>query len=106
VRGDANTSGTVDIGDAIFILNFLFKGGPQPACLDAADADDSANPESAIAPITLNDPVLLLRWLLLGGKPPPPPTPLQIRAAPHDCGYDRQFQDGLGCERYTPCESP
>ena len=27
---DANDSGTVDIADPVFLLNFLFSGGPTP----------------------------------------------------------------------------
>ena len=40
-RGDADNSGAVNITDGIFVLNFLFLGGPDPSCMDAADADDS-----------------------------------------------------------------
>lgn len=104
VRGDANSSGKVDIADAIFILNYLFKGGPEPVCFDAADVDDSARVDSSLSPIDLSDPLLLIDWLLLGGSPLPPPTPLGVRAAPASCGPDPQFRDGLECEAYWPCE--
>ena len=40
LRGDGNDDGTIDLTDAITILNYLFLGGVVPGCLDAADADD------------------------------------------------------------------
>jgi hypothetical protein len=47
VCGDANNSGSVDIDDVMFIINYIFGGGPAPNlivgnvnCLDAVDIDD------------------------------------------------------------------
>jgi hypothetical protein len=74
-RGDSNGNGTRDITDAVRTLNWLFLGGPQPPCLDAADYDDDGE-------VDLSDPVRALTcgfWL--GCDPPPPwecgpdPTP-------------------------------
>lgn len=76
-RGDANASQQVDIADASFILNYLFRSGPAPLCPDAADADDSGS-------LNITDPVAILRYLFLGGAelpapgasgPGPDPTP-------------------------------
>jgi hypothetical protein len=83
-RGDANSSGQVDLSDAVFVLNFLFLGGSDPACLDAADADDNGSLE-------LTDPVRILNVLFLGGTPIPAPG-MTV------CGPDGT-EDGLGCER-------
>ena len=41
VRGDANADGAINMTDAISILSFLFLGGDEPACLDAADTDNN-----------------------------------------------------------------
>ena len=30
--GDANGDSQVDIGDAIYVLSYLFSGGPEPVC--------------------------------------------------------------------------
>ncbi|MEZ5358840.1 MAG: hypothetical protein R3F48_08405 [Candidatus Zixiibacteriota bacterium] len=30
--GDTNGDGTVNVGDAVYLLNFIFKGGPSPDC--------------------------------------------------------------------------
>jgi hypothetical protein len=32
VRGDANKDGNIDIGDVIYLINYLFKGGTPPFC--------------------------------------------------------------------------
>jgi len=29
---DANASNTVDIADAVYTINYVFKGGPEPCC--------------------------------------------------------------------------
>lgn len=101
VRGDANADGRVDVTDVIFLLDYLFRGGREPTCLDAADVDDSAEPSHPRPPLNLGDPVYLLRWLFLGGSPPPPPSPRAF--GPQTCGPDRQFRDDLGCEEYGKC---
>jgi len=42
-RGDSDAKGGVpNITDGIFVLNYLFLGGPTPTCLEAADADNKA----------------------------------------------------------------
>ena len=40
IRGDANRDGKVDLSDAIFILNYLFKNGKSSFCADTADVND------------------------------------------------------------------
>ena len=42
IRGDGNIDGSVDIGDAIFALNYLF-GGLESFCGDALDTNDDGN---------------------------------------------------------------
>jgi hypothetical protein len=60
IRGDANASGAVDISDAVYALNFLFIGGPEPPCKDAADSDDSGV-------VNITDPIYALAFLFQGG---------------------------------------
>jgi hypothetical protein len=88
VRGDIRGNGEILIGDAIFLLNYLYRGGVgAPPCLDAADVNDDGR-------LSGSDAVYLLRSLFLGG--PPPPAPFR------DCGPDLTT-DGLSCESYDAC---
>jgi hypothetical protein len=82
VRGDADGSGAINITDGIFDLNFLFLGGPDPLCKDAADADDSGA-------INITDGIYILNFLFLGGGDPLPPYP--------GCGPDPTADDAVDC---------
>lgn len=65
LRGDTNTSGTRDLSDAIYLLNYLFSGGPAPECGPAANINgQGAKPD-------LSDAIFLLNYLFSGGTPPP-----------------------------------
>jgi hypothetical protein len=67
IRGDADSSGQMDLTDAIAVLNFLFLGGPPPLCDDAADADDSGE-------ISITDGIRILGRLFLGDRELPAPS--------------------------------
>jgi hypothetical protein len=82
IRGDANGDGSINLTDAVFLLNYLFVSGPEPPCLDAADVNDSGQ-------IDLGTGVYLLNFLFLGGPSPLLPHPL--------CGPDPTC-DLLDCE--------
>jgi len=88
-RGDADGRGDLQLTDAIFILNFLFTGGPPPACSEAADADDNGT-------VQLTDGIRILNFLFTGGPPPSAPGPA-------DCGEDPEGSIDLGCVSYTAC---
>jgi hypothetical protein len=81
IRGDADSSGAIDITNAISSLAYQFLGGPAPCCLDAIDADDGGT-------IDITDPVYVLGFLFLGGPRPPAPFPA--------CGPD-PTEDNLDC---------
>jgi hypothetical protein len=86
-RGDADSSGVLNITDPIVLLLDLFLGGEAPGCLDAADVDDSGS-------LNVTDAVHSLNHLFLGGPEPPAPYP--------ECGVD-WTADALGCERFEGC---
>lgn len=67
-RGDANSDGSVNLTDAVFILGYLFLQGPLPLCPDAADVDDSDT-------LQLTDVITVLQYLFLQAPPPPAPGP-------------------------------
>jgi hypothetical protein len=63
VCGDANGDEQQNISDATYIVNWIFKGGPAPPILAAADAD--CNLQSNIS-----DAVFIVNWVFKGGAPP------------------------------------
>ena len=65
-RGDVDDNDSVNINDAIVMLNSLFKGAGDPVCPDAADANDDAQ-------FNLSDPIFLLGSLFQGTDQPPDP---------------------------------
>ncbi|HLU48557.1 MAG TPA: dockerin type I repeat-containing protein, partial [Planctomycetota bacterium] len=65
-RGDVDSNGTLDLTDAVRVLEWLFLGGEPARCPDAADVNDEGT-------IDLTDAVFLLSHLFLGGDTPPPP---------------------------------
>jgi len=88
-RGDPDNNGAIQLTDGIFILNFLFLGGADPICFDAADADNNGS-------VQLTDGIFILNFLFLGGEAPPAPG--------LDCGEDpAEPDDGLGCETFDSC---
>jgi subtilisin family serine protease len=64
-RGDANSDGTINILDASFIINYLYKNGPEPYAVYCADADANGG-------INLLDATYLINYLYKDGPPPPP----------------------------------
>lgn len=68
IRGDANGDDQVDLADAIWLLNYLFRDGLQPPNFDAADADDSGS-------LDVTDVIYIVDWRFNSGAPPPPPFP-------------------------------
>ncbi len=43
VCGDANRDGTVNIGDAVYVVNYIFKSGPGPVCVTGTVTDIDGN---------------------------------------------------------------
>ena len=70
-------------------LSFLFLGAATPACLDAADSDDSGE-------IDISDGALVTTFLFLGGRALPAPGATS-------CGPDRA-KDEVSCLEYGVCD--
>jgi hypothetical protein len=91
-RGDPNDDGTMNITDGIYVLNFLFLGGIDPPCREAADANDDGT-------VNITDGIYLLNFLFLGGPEPRSPGPPR-----EACGLDpADSPSSLGCSSYTHC---
>jgi hypothetical protein len=62
-HGDASANGLVDMGDAIFLLNYLFRGGTDPCPMEAGDTNCNGL-------VDLGDAIFLLNYLFKGGPAP------------------------------------
>jgi hypothetical protein len=87
-RGDVNGDSVMDLSDIISELDFMFLGGAQLPCLDAADVDDSGV-------LDITDAVDGIGYLYLGSYIIPAPGPIA-------CGEDPMTGDALDCES-SPC---
>ena len=63
LAGDADNSGSVNIGDVTFIINRIFAGGSAPSCNDEADADGSSA-------LNIADATYLIQLIFAGGALP------------------------------------
>lgn len=63
ICGDANSDLLVNVGDAIFLINYAFKGGPapNPTCKGDTNHDDKVN---------VGDVVFLINYIFRGTTPP------------------------------------
>ena len=61
--GDASGDGMIDLGDVVYLLNYLFRGGspPEPVLTGDLNSDGS---------VTLGDVIYLLNYLFRSGPPP------------------------------------
>ncbi len=63
VCGDVNGSGDVNVADAVYLINFVFKSGPAPDPMQAADANNDTQ-------VNIADAVFLINFIFNGGAPP------------------------------------
>lgn len=63
ITGDANTDGEINISDVVYLINYLFIGGPPPTPLVAGDANCNGT-------INATDVVYLINYLFISGPPP------------------------------------
>jgi hypothetical protein len=63
IYGDANGDGLIDVGDVVYLVSYLYKGGPAPDPLWVGDCncDGTTN---------VGDVVYLVAYLYRGGDPP------------------------------------
>ena len=62
--GDTNGDGVVDLGDVVYLISYLYKGGPAPNPLEVGDA-------TCDGVIDIGDVVYLIEYLYRNGPPPP-----------------------------------
>ncbi len=68
VRGnvDDDAGGVIDISDLVYLVDYMFTGGPEPPCPDAANVDGDIT-----GTIDISDLVYLVDYMFTGGPPPP-----------------------------------
>ncbi len=63
ICGDATDDGAVNVGDAVFLINFIFKGGAAPPYEDCANANGDSS-------LNIGDAVYLINYIFKGGAAP------------------------------------
>ncbi len=61
--GDANSDEMINVGDVVYIISFVFNGGPPPQFL----CDGDVNGDGVV---NVGDAVYLIQWVFRGGPPP------------------------------------
>ncbi len=61
--GDANNTGSINISDAVFIINYIFAGGAAPALPCLGDANGTGS-------INISDAVYVINFIFGGGPAP------------------------------------
>ena len=69
--GDADDGGDVNIGDATYIVKYIFQGGATPPCCDQADADGGGD-------VNIGDATHIVKFIFQGGAAPSCPNPGQL----------------------------
>ncbi len=64
VPGDANGSGGVDIDDVVYLINYIFGGGPPPV------QDNCCGDANGSGGVDIDDVVYLINYIFGGGPPP------------------------------------
>lgn len=70
--GDVNFDAKIGVGDAVYLINMIFKGGPLPPCKAQADTNGDCR-------INVGDVVYLINYTFKGGPAPHCP--------PESCDY-------------------
>jgi hypothetical protein len=65
LRGDLDHNGTVNVSDLAYLVDLLFRGGPDAICSEEADI-------KATGTVTVSDLSYLIDLLFRGGPLPPP----------------------------------
>jgi len=61
--GDVSGDGKVDVGDAVYVVNYLFRAGPAPDPIEMGDVNADGN-------CTIGDSVYLITYIFRGGPAP------------------------------------
>jgi hypothetical protein len=68
IRGDANLDCKVTVSDVVYLINYLFKGGPPPKCLP--EPYTTCGDTNSDGKVSISDIVYLINYLFKGGPAP------------------------------------
>ncbi|MGB2980447.1 MAG: dockerin type I domain-containing protein, partial [Candidatus Zixiibacteriota bacterium] len=63
ICGDCNGDGTIDVGDVVYLVNYLYKNGSAPDPVEAGDANGDDT-------VDVGDVVYLINYLYKAGPTP------------------------------------
>ncbi len=63
--GDANASGNINISDVVYLINYIFAGGPAPKPYAICSGDANCN-----CLVNISDAVYLVNYIFIGGQAP------------------------------------
>jgi nitrous oxidase accessory protein NosD len=63
ICGDANDDGDVNVSDAVYIINYIFTGGPAPDPLASAEVNCDGD-------VNVSDAVWIINYIFTGGNEP------------------------------------
>lgn len=63
MRGDANGDGRYTVGDAVYIITYVFRSGPAPATVEAGDANSDLV-------VNVGDATYIVNYIFRSGPPP------------------------------------
>ena len=67
--GDANNDNKVNVGDAVYIISYVFRGGPPPPCLAEGNANGDLTPQGGNK-INVGDAVYIISYVFRQGPAP------------------------------------
>ena len=90
IRGDVDHDGEpVNISDLIYLINYVFIGGPEPPCFEEADVNADCSET-----IDISDVIYLINYIFLDG---PAPAPCGDCTPPLSKLFDADPTISVGC---------
>jgi hypothetical protein len=65
IPGDANGDGSVNVGDAVYLIAYVFQGGPAPTPYPICSGDANCDCQ-----VNVGDAVYIISYVFTGGPPP------------------------------------
>jgi hypothetical protein len=78
ICGDANSDATVNVSDAVYIINYVFVGGGAPVPLACGDANSDGT-------VNVSDAVYIINYVFVGGGAPGDCNPGSANWTDGDC---------------------